>query len=128
MGGAIENAKKDTLLLGGEKCQSFPEKSYVNQKNRYDRTPTVSNAKTKSCLGCERDGHVANHNKCRAKGAECKECTKIGHYVKYCRSSGAEKEKRKVKVVHVQYACQDRDEYHHEYVYFTSKEGRLDLD
>ena len=49
LGRAKENAKKDTLLLGGEKSQSFPEKPDVNQINKYDKTPTLSNAKTKSC-------------------------------------------------------------------------------
>ena len=60
LGRAIEHAKKDTLLLGGEKSQSFPEKSDVNQINKYDKTPTLSNAKTKSCFRCGRDDHLAN--------------------------------------------------------------------
>ena len=87
------------MLLGGEKSQSFPEKSDVNQINKYDKTPTLSNAKTKSCFRCGRDDHLANDDKCRAKGAECRKCKKIGHYAKYCRSSGEEKEVLKVKAV-----------------------------
>ena len=82
------------MLFGGEKSESFPEKS-------------------------------ANDDKCRAKGAECRKCKKIGHYAKCCRSSGAEKEERKVKAV--QQTCQDIDEYHDEYVYSASKEGELDV-
>ena len=38
LGRAIENAKKDTLLLEGEKSQSFPKKSDVYQINKYDKT------------------------------------------------------------------------------------------
>ena len=104
------------MLLGGEKSQRFPE-------NKYDKTPTLSNAKTKRCFRCGRDDHLAYDDKCRAKGAECRKCKRIGHNAVYCRSSGAEKEERKVKTV--QQTCQD--EYHHEYVYFASKEGGLDF-
>ena len=127
LGRAIENAKKDTLLLGGETSKRFPETADVNQINKFDSTPTLLNAKTKSCFRCGRNDHLANDDKCRAKGAECRKCKKIGHYAKYCRSSGAEKEERKVKAV--QQTCQDTDddEYHHEYVYFASKEGGLDF-
>ncbi|XP_068675519.1 uncharacterized protein [Montipora foliosa] len=108
LGRAIENAKKDTLLLGGEKSQSFPEKSDMNQINKYDKTPTLSKAKTKSCFRCGRDDDLANDD----KGAECRKCKKIGLYAKYCRWSGAEKEDRKVKVVPQTH--QHTDEYHHE--------------
>ena len=77
------------------------------------------------CLRCGWDDHLANDDKCRAKGAQCKKCKKIGHYAKYCRSSGAEKEERKVKAV--QQTCQDTGKYHHECFYFASKEGGRDL-
>ena len=87
----------------------------MSQINKYNRTLTLSNAKTKSCFECGRDDHLANDEKCRAKGAECRKCKKIGHYAKYGRSSGAEKEESKVKAV--QQTCQDTDEYHHGYVY-----------
>jgi len=117
LGPAIENAK-DTLLLGRHKSQTFPEKSDVNEINKYNRTPTLSNAKTKSCFRCGRDDHLANDDKCRAKGAEFRRCKKSGHYAKYCRPSGAEKEERKVKAV--QQTCQDTDEYQHKYLYFAS--------
>ena len=70
----------------------------MSQINKYNRTLTLSNAKTKSCFKCGRDDHLANHEKCRAKGAECTKCKKIGHYAKYGRSSGAEKEERKVNL------------------------------
>ena len=100
------------MILGGQKSQCYPEKSDVNQIKKYERTLALSNAKTKSC---GRDDHLANDEKCRAKGAECRKCKKIGHYAKYGRSSGAEKEERKVKAV--QQTCQDTDEYHHGYVY-----------
>ena len=120
LGRAIENAKKDTLLLGGQKSQSFPEKSDVNQIKKYERTLALSNAKTKNC---GRDNHLANDDKCRAKGAECRKCKKIGHCAKYCRLSGAEKEERKVKAV--QQTCKNIDENHHEY--FASKEGGIDF-
>ena len=109
-----------TVLLGGQKSQSYPEKSDVNQIKKYERTPVLSNVKTKSC---GRDDHLANGDKCRAKGAECRKCKKIGHCAKYCRLSGAEKEERKVKAV--QQTCQDTDENHHEY--FASKEGGIDF-
>ena len=99
LGRVIGNAKKDSLLLGGEKSQSFPAKYDVNQINKYDRTPTLSNAKTKSCFRCGRDDHLANDDKCRAKGAWCRKCKKTGHYANYCRSSGAEKEEHEVKAV-----------------------------
>ena len=122
LGRAIENAKKDTFQLGGQKSQRFPQKADVNQIKKYERTPTLSNAKTKSC---GRDDHLANDDKCRAKCAECRECKKIGHCAKYCRLSGAEKEERKVKAV--QQTCQDTDENHHEYVYFASKEGGINF-
>ena len=125
LGRAIENAKKDTQLLGGEKSQSFPEKSNVSQINKCNRTRTLSNAKTKSCFKCGRDDHLANDEKYRAKGAECRKCKKIGLYAKYGRSSGAEKEERKVKAV--QQTCQDTVEYHHEYVYYADKDGGLDF-
>ena len=85
LGRAIEKAKKDTLLLGGEKSQSFAEKYDVNQIKKYNKTPTLSNAKRKSCFRGGRDDHLANGDKCRAKGAECRKCKKIGHYTKYCR-------------------------------------------
>ena len=119
LGPAIENAKRDTLLLGRHKSQTFPEKSDVNEINKYNRTPTLSNAKTKSCFRCGRDDHLANDDKCRAKGAEFRKCKKSGHYAKYCRTSGAEKEEREVKAV--QQTCQDTDEYQHKYLYFASK-------
>ena len=67
----------------------------------------------------------ADDHKCRDKSAECWKCRKIGHDAKYCRSSGAEKEERKVKAV--QQTCQGTDEYHHEYVYFAIKEGGIYL-
>ena len=70
LGNAIENAKKDTLLLGREKSQSFSEKSDVNQINKFDRIPTIPNAK--SCFRCGRDDYLANDDKCRAKGAQCR--------------------------------------------------------
>ena len=81
----------------------------MSQINKYNRTLTISNAKTKSCFKCGRDDHLANDEKYRAKGAECRKCNKIGHYAKYGRSSGAEIEERKVKAV--QQTCQDTDEY-----------------
>ena len=42
---------------------------------------------------------MTNDEKSRAKAAECRKCNRIGHYGKCCRSSGAEKGERKVKVV-----------------------------
>lgn len=121
LGTAIENAKKDTLLLVGHKSQNFPEKSDVNEINKYGTTPTISKAKTKSCFRCGRDDHLASDDKCRAKGAKCRKCKKSGHYAKYCRPSGAEKEEHNVKAV--QQTCQDTDECQHKYLYFASKKG-----
>ena len=89
LGTAIENAKKDMLLLDGRKSQGSPKKSDVNHVNKYDKTPTLSNAKTKSCFRCGRHDHPANDDKCRAKGAERRKCKRIGHYAKYCRSNDA---------------------------------------
>lgn len=100
LGRAIEHAKKDTLLLGGEKSQSFPEKSDVHQINKVDKTSASSNTKTRNCFRCGRDDHLANDDKCRAKDAECRKCKKVGHYAKCCKSSVAEKVDHKVKAVH----------------------------
>ena len=92
------------------------------------RCESDKKVRKKSCMhyptkSCGRDDHLANDDKCRAKGAECRKCKKIGHCAKYCRLSGAEKEERKVKAV--QQTCQDTDENRHEY--FASKEGGIDF-
>ena len=97
----------------------------MNQINKYDKTSTVSNAKIKSCFRCGGDDHLANDDKCRAKDAECGKCKRIGHCTKYCRSSDAKQEERKVKAA--QQTCQDTNEYHHKYVHFASKEWDLYL-
>lgn len=122
LGRAIEHAKKDTLLLGGEKSQSFPERSDVHQINK---AFVSSNTKTRNCFRCGRDDHLANDDKCRAKDAECRKCKKIGHYAKCCKSSAAERVDSKVKAVHQTHEDTDKSTY--EYVYFTSKEGGIDF-
>ena len=48
------------------------EKSDVNQINKYYRTPTIPNAKTKSWFRCGRDTYLANDDKCPANGAQCR--------------------------------------------------------
>ena len=122
VGRAIEQAKKDTVLLGGHKPQSLSEKSDVNQINK---TSASSNVKTKYCYRCGRNDHLANDEKCRAKDAECRKCKKIGHYGKCCRSFSSEKEENTVKIV--EQTSQDTDKYSHEYVYLTSEEGGIDF-
>ena len=115
---AIEHAKKDTILLEGEKILCLQEKSDVHQ---IKKTSAASNTRTKYCFRCGRDDHLANDQKCRAKDAERRKCKRIGHYAKCCNSFGAEKKESKVKAV--EQTSQDTDEYNLEYVYFASIEG-----
>jgi len=127
LGRAIEHAKKDTVLLGGEKSASLQENVDVNQVKK---TTTTSNKKSKNCFRCGRDDHLANDEKCRAKDAECRKCKRVGHYAKCCRSSNSGKDNNKeedhqVKVV--EQTSQDTDEYNHEYINYACKDGGIDF-
>ena len=122
LGRAIEHAKKDTLLFGEEKPSIFQEKSDVHQ---IKKAPAACNTKTRNCFRCGRDDHLANDQNCRAKGAECRKCKRIGHYAKCCKSVGSEKMENRVKTV--EQTSQDADEYNFEYVYFASNEGGIEF-
>ena len=61
LGKTIEDAKKDTLLLGGEKTSSLQEKSDVHH---IKKTSAASNTRKKNCFRCGRDDHLTNDHSC----------------------------------------------------------------
>ena len=115
LGRAIEFAKKDTQLLGGQGSQAIPEKSDVNAVKS-----SVNKTKQKACFRCGRTDHLAHDESCRARYAQCRKCKETGHFWKYCRSTEAEK---KEDVKFVQPTQQQTDKSNHEYVYYTGNEN-----
>lgn len=75
LGRAIESAKKDTQLLGGQGAQNLPEKSDVNAVKS-----SVTKAKEKACFRCGTADHLANDERCTARNAQCRNCKKTGHF------------------------------------------------
>lgn len=111
LGRAIESAKKDTQLLGGQGSQTMPEKSDVNAVSS-----TVNKTKEKTCYRCGRTDHLANDDRCKAKDAQCRKCKKTGHFWRYCRSTGEKKEDIKFVLP----GQQEPDKSNNEYVYYAS--------
>ena len=85
LGRAIESAKKDTQLLGGQEARNLPEKSDVNAVKS-----SVNKAKEKACFRYGRADHLANDGRCAARNAQCRKCKKTGHFWKCCRSPESE--------------------------------------
>ena len=113
LGRAIESAKKDTQLLGGQEARNLPEKSDVNAVKS-----SVNKAKEKACFRCGRADHLANDGRCAAGNAQCRKWKKTGQFWKCCRSTESEN-KEDVKFP-VQPVKQQSDKSNYEYVYYTT--------
>lgn len=112
LGRAIESAKKDTQLLGGQVAQKTPEGPDVNA------VKSSVNAGKRTCFRCGRLDHLANDEKCKARDAQCRKCKKRGHFWKYCRSTDDKKE----DVKFVQPDQLQSDKSTNEYVYYASND------
>lgn len=66
LGRAIESAKKDMQLLGGQVAQKTPEGPDVNA------VKSSVNAGKRTCFRCGRLDHLANDEKCKARDAQCR--------------------------------------------------------
>ena len=62
--------KKEVNFSRSKNNSKYPRGKYTN--------------KVKSCYRCGSNNHLANDKKCPAVNAKCKNCTKIGHFAKYC--------------------------------------------
>ncbi|XP_024116738.1 uncharacterized protein LOC112138415, partial [Oryzias melastigma] len=51
------------------------------------RNSTATSTSSRSCYRCGADKHLANSPKCPAAGVKCKNCQKVGHFARVCRST-----------------------------------------
>ena len=67
-------------------CMAVYAKAHNNYNNKFKQSskPTSTKITSSVCYSCGSLSHISSDTKCPAKNASCKQCGKIGHYMKVC--------------------------------------------